>query len=56
MKDLKLLEHGLTILPRNPSTFSPLLNGKYLMLGPDTAFNQKEIAKFSKKDAIAYPK
>jgi L-2-hydroxyglutarate oxidase LhgO len=43
------------LLPRNPSSFTPTLDGRYLLLGPDAAFNEAEIKKFSKKDALAYP-
>ncbi|MDJ0831625.1 MAG: NAD(P)/FAD-dependent oxidoreductase [Desulfobacterales bacterium] len=54
IQDLKLKEYGLNILPRNPSSFTPLANNRYLLLGPDEHANQKEIAKFSRKDAEAY--
>jgi phytoene dehydrogenase-like protein len=56
IRDLKLKENGLTILPRNPSSFTPMHDGRSLLLGPDTAANQKEISKFSSKDAEAFPK
>ena len=51
-----LAEKGLKILRRNPSSFTPLLDGRSLTLGPDMAANQQEIAQFSKSDAEAYPK
>ncbi len=54
IQDLKLKEYGLNILPRNPSSFTPLADNRYLLLGPDEHANQKEIAKFSRKDAEAY--
>lgn len=56
IRDLRLGEHGLTILPRNPSSFTPLLDGRYLLLGPDAASNRREIAKFSRRDAEAFPR
>ena len=56
MADLRLAEKGLKILRRNPSSFTPLLDGRSLTLGPDMAANQQEIAQFSKADAEAYPK
>lgn len=56
IRDLKLKENGLTILPRNPSSFTPTLDGKYLLLGPDKKENQRQIGKFSQRDAEAYPK
>ncbi|MCA9151753.1 MAG: NAD(P)/FAD-dependent oxidoreductase [Planctomycetales bacterium] len=56
MRDLKLKQYGLTILPRNPSSFTPLPDGRSLLLGPDMAASQREIAKFSEQDAKQYPK
>lgn len=35
IRDLKLKEHGFEMLERNPSSFTPFPNGKYLFLGPD---------------------
>ena len=56
MADLRLAENGLKILRRNPSSFTPLLDGRSLTLGPDRAANQKEIAQFSQADAEEYPR
>jgi phytoene dehydrogenase-like protein len=56
VRDLDLERHGYKVYPRDPSSFTPLPDGRSLMLGPDRAFNQREIAKFSAKDAEAYPK
>jgi phytoene dehydrogenase-like protein len=56
IRELKLKEYGLAILPRSPSSFTPLPDGRSLLLGPDSALNHREIAKFSMKDAVAYPK
>ncbi len=56
ISDLKLKSHGLAILPRTPSSFTPLLDGRSLLLGPEPGLSQREIAKFSAKDAEAYPK
>lgn len=56
IRDLKLKENGLKILPRNPSSFTPTLDGRYLLLGPDRHENQRQISKFSKADAEAYPR
>lgn len=53
---LELKKHGLELLFRNPSSFTPKLDGRYLFLGPDKEFNKKEIEKFSKKDAENYEK
>lgn len=56
IRDLKLPQYGLKILPRNPSSFTPLLDGRYLLLGPDERANVREIEKFSRRDAEAYPR
>lgn len=56
ISDLALRDYGLTILPRNPSSFTPLPNGQSLLLGPDSAANCREIAKFSQRDAEAFPR
>jgi phytoene dehydrogenase-like protein len=55
IRELRLNHYGLKILPRNPSSFTPLLEGRSLLMGNDMRANQDEIAKFSKKDAEAYP-
>jgi phytoene dehydrogenase-like protein len=51
IEQLKLKEYGLAILPRNPSSFTPMADGRSLLLGPDQAANRREIAKFSARDA-----
>jgi phytoene dehydrogenase-like protein len=56
IRELGLREYGLKILPRNPSSFTPLLDGRSLTLGPDAALVEREIAKFSMRDATAYPR
>src|SRR3954467_8040773 len=56
IRELKLKEYGLTILPRNPSSFTPLPDGRSLLLGPDADLCRREIAKFSHADADAYPR
>lgn len=56
IRDLDLRRHGFEMIPRNPSSFTPLLDGRYLMMGPDRNLTLKEIAKFSTKDAENYPR
>lgn len=51
---MELKRHGYKVLARNPSSFTPLEDGRYLLLGPDEELNRSEIAKFSRKDAEAY--
>jgi phytoene dehydrogenase-like protein len=54
--DMRLGEFGYRVLPRNPSSFTPLEDGRYLLLGPDREANRREIAKFSAHDAEAFPR
>lgn len=56
IRELRLAEYGLRILPRNPSSFTPLLHGQYLLMGPDEKATCAEIAKFSQRDAERYPR
>jgi phytoene dehydrogenase-like protein len=55
IRDLRLKQYGLNILPRNPSSFTPLLDGRWLLMGPDERMTCQEIAKFSRQDAERYP-
>lgn len=52
--DLNLQKHGFRFLVREPPSFTPFLNGKYLFLHNDLEKSRKEIAKFSKRDAENY--
>ncbi|MCA9229100.1 MAG: NAD(P)/FAD-dependent oxidoreductase [Planctomycetales bacterium] len=56
LQELRLKEFGLRILPRSPSSFTPLPDGRSLTMGPDEGLNQREISKFSIRDATAYPR
>ena len=56
IRDLRLRGYGFELIERNPSSFSPFLDGRYLMLAADADFNRREIAKFSPKDAERYPR
>jgi len=56
IKELKLKENGLSILPRRPSSFTPMRDGRHLMLGADEKQNHEQISKFSSKDADAFVK
>ena len=56
IRDLNLRGYGFELIERNPASFSPFLDGRYLMLGGDEQFNVREISKFSRKDAERYPK
>ncbi|HEY5426560.1 MAG TPA: NAD(P)/FAD-dependent oxidoreductase [Candidatus Tumulicola sp.] len=54
--DLKLRDYGFEPIERNPASFSPFLDGRYLMLGTGSSKDVEEISKFSKRDAENYPK
>ena len=54
--ELKLKENGLTILPRRPSSFTPMKDGRHLILGADQKQNHDQISKFSPRDADAFVK
>jgi phytoene dehydrogenase-like protein len=55
VRDLRLREYGFEAIERNPASFSPFLDGRYLMLGRGIAADAQEIAKFSKRDAERFP-
>ena len=54
INDLKLRNYELNILPRDPSSFTPLLDGRSLALGHNDVLNAREIDKFSFKDSCGY--
>jgi phytoene dehydrogenase-like protein len=56
IRELRLADYGFTLVERNPSSFTPFADGRHLFLGPDQQMNLREIAKFSARDAEAYPK
>jgi phytoene dehydrogenase-like protein len=56
IEQLRLKDYGLTILPRNPSSYTPLPDGRSLLMGPDREATLREIAKFSERDAEAFPR
>src|SRR5262249_34131192 len=56
IQELHLHDHGFAVLERNPSSFTPFPDGRYLLIGPDRQMTTREIAKFSHRDAENYPK
>jgi phytoene dehydrogenase-like protein len=54
--ELRLKDYGFAVLERNPSSFTPFLDGRYLLMGPDAKLNLEQISKFSTKDADNYPR
>jgi phytoene dehydrogenase-like protein len=55
LDELDVWEHGVELLPRSPKSFSPLPDGQGIVYWEDDAEFIKEIARFSKADAAAYP-
>ena len=53
IRDLKLYEYGLRVVERRAQNFLPLPDGRYLLTGEGRT--EREIAKFSAKDATRYP-
>src|SRR5262252_7120227 len=53
IRDLKLYEYGLRVVERRAQNFLPLPDGRYLLTGDGRT--EREIAKFSAKDATRYP-
>src|SRR5947208_11486438 len=56
IEELRLREYGLRILRRSPSSFTPLPDGRSLLMGPEEGLNQREIGKFSLADAESFPR
>jgi phytoene dehydrogenase-like protein len=55
IRDLKLAEHGLTIVERPLANFLPLPEDDYLKVGGGLAATQAEVARYSARDAAALP-
>lgn len=55
IRELGLRARGLRLIPRNPSSFTPLPDGRSLLLGPDLEASCAEIHRFSPRDAERYP-
>jgi len=55
VRDLGLARHGYHVFPQGPY-FAPRADGRYLRLPDDPAQRRAEIAKFSARDADAYPR
>src|SRR5262245_32441062 len=49
--ELRLAEYGFAVLPRDPSSFTPFPDGRFLLLGSDPELNRGQIGKFSTRDA-----
>ena len=56
IRELRLAEYGFRVLPRSPSSFTPLPDGRSLLMGPEPGLNAREISRFSARDAERYPR
>jgi len=55
IRDLRLAEHGLRIVERPYSNFLPLHDGRAFRLGGGLEATQRELARFSERDALRLP-
>ncbi len=56
LRELDLRRHGLRLLARSPSSFTPLSDGRGLLLGGGSRETRESIAAFSRRDADRYPR
>ena len=56
VRELDLARHGFQMIPRSPSSFTPLPDGRSLVMGPDRELTRREVAAFSTADAEALPR
>ena len=54
VSELDLPRHGFSAYRKEPASFTPLMDGRSLLLGADAAINAEEIARFSSDDASGY--
>ncbi len=54
LRELALERHGLRLLPRRPASFTPLPDGRGLLLGGGADADRASIAAFSPRDAERY--
>jgi phytoene dehydrogenase-like protein len=55
LDDMQVWQRGLEMIPRNPRSFVPFLDGTYMATWEDESSRPAELAKFSKHDADAWP-
>jgi phytoene dehydrogenase-like protein len=56
VRDLQLKKLGYHVYPKDPPFFTPFPDGRHLFMWQDSARTLAEIARFSKKDAAAFPR
>ena len=54
VRQLTLGQYGFLAYRKEPASFTPLLDGRSLLLGSDAAANDAEIARFSRRDCAGY--
>jgi phytoene dehydrogenase-like protein len=54
VEDLALRSHGYEAYRKDPASFTPLLDGRSLLLGRDEAENAREIAAFDEDDVAGF--
>ncbi len=54
VEELSLRERGLAYYRKDPYAFTPLLDGRSLLLGTDRANNAREIAAFDRRDVAGF--
>jgi len=55
IRELELERHGLQLLRRDPSSYTPLADGRGLLMGSDPQATHREISRFSPRDAARFP-
>jgi len=55
IRDLRLAQHGLVVIPRALSNFLPLPDGGYLEVGGGLPATQAAVAAYSQRDALRLP-
>jgi len=55
IRELELERFGFHLYPKDPAFFTAFPDGRHLFFWQDLAETQKELAKFSRRDADAYP-
>jgi len=54
VSDLDLPAHGYSAYRKEPASFTPLADGRSLLLGSDAAQNEREIAAFDRRDVAGF--
>ena len=56
IRDFRMKDYGFQVLVPEPHSFYPYPDGQYMIWSADEEKTKREIAKFSKKDAEAFPR